>query len=89
MILPRQCQLPGLDPIFRIVVSRGTKFNVVCRLVVRKGLLYLFIKLLGKHCQIPGGVESGLSQLPWSWAEHSVYDLNASMHLGPSLSLSL
>ena len=69
MILPCQRQSPGLDPMFRVVVSWGTKPDVVSPLIVRKDPLHPFVELLGKRRQVPGGVEFGLSQLLCLWAE--------------------
>ena len=62
--LPSQRQSPGLDSTVGVIVPRGAKFDVLSRLVVRKYLLYPFVKPLGKRVQILGGVESRTPQHP-------------------------
>jgi len=65
--LPCQCQPPGLDSSFRLIISRRPKLDVLIRFPIRsrKHLLYPFVKLLGKCCQVLAGVEFGILQLLW------------------------
>ena len=67
MNLPSQRQPPGFDSAVRVIISRGAKFNELIRqgIRARKDLLYAFVELLGKRCQIFGGVEFGILQLVW------------------------
>ena len=69
--LPSQRQPPGSDPAVGIIVSWGTKFDVLIRVAIRnrKDLLYAIIEPLGKCCQVFGGVELGMLQLLWLWVE--------------------
>jgi len=64
MVLPFQRQPPAPDPMFRVIVSRGAKPDVVSPLVVCKDPLHPFVEPLRKCVQVPGGVEFGLSELP-------------------------
>ena len=56
---PSQRQPPGPDSTFGIIISRRAEFDVLIRITVRsrKDLLHPFVELLGKCCQIVGGVE--------------------------------
>ena len=62
---PRQRQPPGPDSTVGIVISRGTKFDILIRIAVRsrKDLFHPLIKLLGKCCEVARGVEFGVLQL--------------------------
>jgi len=61
--LPCQRQFPGLDSALDIIIPRGPKSDVLSPLVIRKELLYPFVKLPGKRIQVLGGVECGTPQL--------------------------
>ena len=65
--LPSQQQLPGLYSTFRIIISRGAKLDILVLMAAqwRKYFLQPFVELLGKCCQILGGVEFGMLQLLW------------------------
>jgi len=63
--LPGQCQPPGLDSNLRVIISRRSKLDILIRILVRsrEHLLHSFVKLLGKRCQVLGGVECRILQL--------------------------
>ena len=65
--LPSQCQLSGLDSTAGIIISRRAKLDILVRMAIRnrKDLLYPSVKLLGKCCQVLGGVEFRILQLLW------------------------
>ena len=67
--LPCQRQLSGLDSALGIVISWGAEFDELILMAIRsrKDLLQPFVELLGKFCNIVGGVEFGVLQLLWLW----------------------
>ena len=67
--LPSQRQSPSLDSKLGVIVPRGTEFDVLSHLVVRKDHLYPFVEPLDNRCQVFLGVESGIPQLLWLWVE--------------------
>ena len=66
---PCQCQPPGPNPILSVMVPRGTKFDVLGPLIIRKNSLHPLVKFLRKQVQVFGGVEFRASQLLWVWVE--------------------
>ena len=62
---PSQRQLPGLDSTLGIIISWGAEFDELIFMAIRsrKNHLQPFVKLLGKFCNIVGGVEFGVFQL--------------------------
>ena len=67
--IPSQHQPPGLDSIVGIIIPRGTKFEILRRLIIRKDLLHPSVESLGEFFQILGSVESRTPQHPWLWVQ--------------------
>jgi len=61
--LPSQRQPPGSDSKVCIVIPLCAKFDVLRCLVIRKDPLHSFVELLGKRCQVIGGIEFRTPQL--------------------------
>ena len=70
--LPSQHQSPSLDSTLGIGIPRRAKFDGLRPLVTREDPLHAFVELLGKSCQVLGGVKFGTVQLLWLWVERSI-----------------
>ena len=55
--LPCQHQLSRLDPMFVVIVPRGTKLDILCSFIVRKYSFHAFVELQGKSCNVFRSIE--------------------------------